>query len=196
MEHQQFLAYLCYHTTESAYLRVKQLIDTGRPIIMIERNMDGGEMRVSTGLSIEEGGFRPGVHFRKNPDFAEFSVVTTGIGLFGYGDVPQSGNESEAARRFHNKLDGARIQVEGFGQGRNDHAVIQRWSENGNGRETALYLQYDDHPHRVQREAAFLDVLAERDWTADDIRKLAEKMRKWREPFAENLNFYMEEMNR
>jgi hypothetical protein len=207
---QHYWAFLCYETLEDAYLRVKNLLDTGRPIVHIERYLIDGELTVTTGVHIWNEGIRPGIFFRKNEEFAEFSLtlnpVTFGFGWSGY---RKEGSESDHAKHYNKvnavhrepgyvnyRRDVARIDVEGFGDGRNDHTVIRHFNGHGVGKETALYFQYDSHDVRAEREAAFLDVLAERDWTADDIRKLAEKMRKWREPFAENLNFYMKEMNR
>jgi hypothetical protein len=210
MDSQEFWAFSCYDTIEKAYERVKMLVDTGRPMVRIFRYLDHGDPEVTPGVRIWTEGIQPGVHFQKYEDWATFSLTLDSTGMvFGLSGFINDGTEREQRDRFHaaanrNREPGSifdrrhvsRIKVQGFGKGRDDHAIIRSYNEHGVGSETALYFQYDSYEVRAEREAAFLDVLAERDWTANDIRKLAEKMRKWREPLAENLNFYMEEMNR
>jgi hypothetical protein len=210
MDSQEFWAFSCYDTIEKAYERVKMLVDTGRPMVRIFRYLDSrGDLEVTPGVRIWTEGVRPGVHFYKTEEWASFALTLDSTApLFGLGGHINDGTEADQRERFHaancNREPGSifdrrhvsRIKVQGFGKGRDDHAIIRSYSENGVGSETALYFQHDSDDVRAEREAAFLDVLAERDWTADDLRKLAEKMRKWREPLAENLNFYMEEMSR
>lgn len=199
---QQFWAFLCYDTIEDSYLRVKQLLDTGRPIIHIERWLEYGELSVTTGVRVWNEGYRPGVYFEKNEEWAQFSLTLDPVTFgFGYSAYSREGDESEHAKRFHamNRQRGegrinyfqeaARIEVEGFGLGRNDCAIIRRFNEHGVGKETALYFQYEQSDARAEREAAILDALAERgDWTAEDLRKLAAQARFEWEPVAELIN--------
>lgn len=200
---QNFWAFLCYESLEDAYLRVKNLLDTGRPIVRIERYLTGGELTVNTGVHIWNEGYRPGICFEKNEEWARFACTFDQVVFgFGWSGYAKEGSEDYHAEHYH-KVNGlqretgyvnyhrdvARIEVEGFGEGRNDHAVIRYFNEHGVGKETALYLQYEGSNHRAEREASILEALAGGgDWKAGDLRKLAAQARFEWKPVAELIN--------
>lgn len=179
LRRQGFFAFAAYESLEPAWERVRQLVESGRPMIYVERWMGEGDLRVAPGLRVLEGGFRPGAEFRKDGEYAAFSVVLTpGIYSIGTGAGPDGGSEQDAADRFHSKRDGTRIEVEGFGLGREDHVTIRTWNGYGVGFERSLFFQHEDVEERAEREGAFLDGLAALgDWSAKDLTKLAETAR-------------------
>lgn len=184
LRRQGFFAFAAYESLEPAWERVKQLVDSGRPMIYIERWMGSGDLKVSPGLRVQEGGFRPGAHSERFDDWAGFSVLLTpGIESFGISGHRLDGSEQDAANRFHGKRDGTRISVEGFGLGRGDHASITTWNAHGVGFQRSLYLQFEDADERADREGAFLDGLAGLGgWSPGDLRELAGAARYHWEP--------------
>jgi hypothetical protein len=187
LTHQNFWCFPAYDTIEHAWERAKNLVESGRRMIYVERWMDGGGLTVSPGLRVAEGGFQPGADFRKTADYAQFHIWLEpgcyAIGAYGYVDrLP----EPVVAQRFHAKRDGIRIQVQGFGKGRDDHIEITSWNDYGVGRQTALYFEFEGVDQRAEREAAFLEMLAAHgDWTAEKLTKLAAEARYEWEPVAE-----------
>lgn len=185
LRQQRFFAFCAYEAIEPAWERAKQLVDSGRPMIYVERWMGEGDLRVSPGLRLIEGGYRPGVDFRKNDEEARFSIVLQPGALqsLGMWAATYQGDEAEAAGRFHAKREGTRIVIEGFGLGREDHIEITTWNEHGVGSQRSIYFGFESVDERAEREGAFLDELARHgDWSAAQLRQLAEKARYEWEP--------------
>lgn len=185
LRQQRFFAFCAYEAIEPTWERVKQLVDSGRPMIYVERWMGAGDLRVSPGLHLHEGGYRPGADFSKNAEEARFSIVLQPGALQSLGMWASTymGDEAEAAQRFHAKRDGVRIVVEGFGLGRDDHIEITTWNEHGVGHQRSIYFGFEGVDERAEREGKFLDALAAHgDWTAEDLKKLAETVRYEWEP--------------
>jgi hypothetical protein len=184
LRRQRFFAFCAYEAIEPTWERVKQLVDSGRPMIYVERWMDGGDLRVSPGLRLNEGGYRPGADFRKNDEETGFSLMATpGFHQVSAWARASEGSEADAARRFHAKRDGCQIVVDGFGLGRDDHIEVTDWNQFGVGHQRSIYFGFESSQERAEREGKFLDALAAHgDWTAEDLKKLAERARYEWEP--------------
>lgn len=187
LQQQQFWAFAAYDTIEPIWQRVEPLVRTGRRIIHITRWIDSTNINVSPGNSLHEGGFKPGANFQKFDDRAYFEIVLNPcLNAFGTSGYKTDGTESDAARQFYARRDGIRVDVEGFGRGRDDHVQITSYNEHGVGRQSCLYFDLEDNDERATREAAFLETLAAHgDWSAAGLRALAGSVRFGWEPAAD-----------
>lgn len=183
-EHRQFTAFAAHETIEHIWPRVERLVKTGRRIVYVERWLDGGDLTVSPGLQVHEGGFKPGAHCHKDFECAGFTVtLMPGIRSIGAAGWLPDGTEADAAKRFHARRDGTRIHVEGFGDGRNDHVEVTDWNEYGVGHQRALYFDFEESEQRAAREGLLLDRLAYLGtWKADALDSLAKRVRYEQEP--------------
>lgn len=180
IKQQQFTAYAAYESIEFIWQRVEQLVNNGRRIIYVERWLDGGDLKVVPGQSLETRGFVPGAQLRKNAEQAYFQIaLSPGINTLGAGGHVREGSESDAARRFlTDKRNGTRIRIEGFGLGGGDNIEITDYNEHGVGWQRCLYFQFEYSVHRAERDAGFLEGLAKQgDWSAQQLTELAAEVR-------------------
>jgi len=140
----KFSVFVSYETLEFAWRRIEPLLGCGRPMIFVENWCDGGNPTLSPGLALETRGFREGANFVKDETRAEIGVtLSPGIHIFNVHADVREGTERDAATRFHARKDGARLEVMGFGNGRDDHIRITEWNSHCVGCQKAIYFQYD-----------------------------------------------------
>lgn len=125
--------YAAYETIDLIGGRIRQLVSTGRRMTYIHRKSDSEQMEVRTSLHMDtsepDGGFQvwmaqdgKGIQITCSPDVVRW-------GCSGFLD---DGAESEVQARFERgRPNSTRVQIQGFGDGRDDNIVITTLDEHG-----------------------------------------------------------------
>lgn len=180
--------YAAYETIDLIGGRIRQLVSTGRRMTYIHRKSDSEQMEVRTSLHMDtsepDGGFQvwmaqdgKGIQITCSPDVVRW-------GCSGFLD---DGAESEVQARFERgRPNSTRVQIQGFGDGRDDNIVITTLDEHGVGCVTTIAFETDDVDERLGREVAILDLLADQgSWSGDSLRSLANHVRDEAAPVSE-----------